>query len=276
MLLRNNDWEGDNSKIGLYLNKDNSMRIIVSFLVLFIWANVDVFAQQVAEPEKIDSADVEEAVFEIIEKLASFSGGMTEMLKFISANLIYPEIAQENGIEGTVILEFIVEKDGSLSNIKCIKDIGGGCCDAAVNVAKLMPNWIPGTQRGQPVRTKMKIPVKFKLPKVAEEEPAFQIVEQMPEYPGGTSAMMKFISTNIVYPDIAIKNGIEGTVIIEYIVEKDGSISNIRIIKDIGGGCGDAAINVIKLMPKWKPGSQADKIVRVKMLAPIKFRLSKK
>jgi protein TonB len=108
------------------------------------------------------------------------------------------------------------------------------------------------------------------------EEPVFVIVEKMPEFPGGKLEMMKFISTNIIYPEIAVKNGIEGTVVIEFIIEKDGSISNIKIIKDTGGGCGEAGVDVIKLMPNWIPGTQRDQPVRVKMLVPIKFRLSKK
>jgi protein TonB len=87
--------------------------------------------------------------------------------------------------------------------------------------------------------------------------------------------MMKFIQKNLVYPEIAQENTIEGTVVVEFIVEKDGSIGNIKVIKDIGGGCGDAAVNVMKKMPKWNPGKQRDNPVRVKMKAPIKFRLSK-
>jgi protein TonB len=114
------------------------------------------------EPE--DKPD-DNAVFEIVEKQAEFPGGPTEMMKFIQKNLVYPEIAQENTIEGTVVVEFIVEKDGSIGNIKVIKDIGGGCGDAAVNVMKKMPKWNPGKQRDNPVRVKMKAPIKFRLSK---------------------------------------------------------------------------------------------------------------
>jgi TonB family protein len=141
------------------------MRIIVSFLVLFIWANVDVFAQQNSEPEKVDSSVVEEPVYEIVEKQPEFPGGMMEMFKFISTNLVYPEVAIKNSLEGNIIIEFIVEKDGSITNIKIIKDIGGGCGEAGVDVFKLMPIWTPGTQRDQPVRVKMKAPIKFRLSK---------------------------------------------------------------------------------------------------------------
>lgn len=141
------------------------MRIILIIIVLFLSVNTKVYAQQVSEPKVKDSTVVEEPVFVIVEKMPEFPGGKLEMMKFISTNIIYPEIAVKNGIEGTVVIEFIVEKDGSISNIKIIKDTGGGCGEAGVDVIKLMPNWIPGTQRDQPVRVKMLVPIKFRLSK---------------------------------------------------------------------------------------------------------------
>jgi periplasmic protein TonB len=101
----------------------------------------------------------------------------------------------------------------------------------------------------------------------------FHIVEAMPEFPGGQEAMLKFIAERIVYPEEAIEGDIEGTVVIEFIVERDGSLTHLKIIKDIGGGCGEAALDVIRQMPNWKPGTQRDVPVRVVMLAPLRFKL---
>jgi periplasmic protein TonB len=114
------------------------------------------------------------------------------------------------------------------------------------------------------------------LPKenVLPEELVFEIVEQTPIFPGGTAAMLAFIAKNLVYPSEAKANDIQGTVIVEFIVEKDGSLSNIKIIKDIGGGCGEAVSDVIATMPLWEPGMQRDEPVRVKMKAPVKFRMA--
>jgi protein TonB len=108
----------------------------------------------------------------------------------------------------------------------------------------------------------------------ADDNQVFEIVEQMAEFPGGAAAMMQFISKNLKYPEIALENTIEGTVVVEFIVEKDGSITNINVIKDIGGGCGAEAARVIKMMPKWNPAKQRDMPVRLKMKAPVKFKVA--
>lgn len=104
------------------------------------------------------------------------------------------------------------------------------------------------------------------------DEPVFEMVEVIPEYPGGEEARQKFIAQNIVYPPLAIENNKQGTVIIKFIVEKDGSVSNPEAIKNFDEDCAKEAIRVVKLM-KWKPGEQRGKKVRVKMFLPIKFKL---
>ena len=107
----------------------------------------------------------------------------------------------------------------------------------------------------------------------AAEEEIFTIVEQNPEFPGGTVEMMKFINSNIKYPPIAKENNIEGRAVIGFVVEKDGSISNIQIKRDIGGGCGAEAVRVVKMMPKWNAGKQRGKPVRVSFNLPVRFKL---
>jgi protein TonB len=106
-----------------------------------------------------------------------------------------------------------------------------------------------------------------------KQDDVYEIVEQSPVFPGGPAAMMSFIANNLVYPAEARSNGIIGAVVVEFIVEKDGSLSNIKVIKDIGGGCGDAVVEVIAAMPLWQPGMQRDTPVRVKMKAPVRFRM---
>jgi TonB family protein len=108
------------------------------------------------------------------------------------------------------------------------------------------------------------------------EDPVFQVVEVMPEYPGGIDAMIKYLSTNIKYPEEAKTKGITGTVFVNYIVEKDGQISNVKIMRGIGGGCDEEAWRVVKDMPKWSPGKQRGENVRVMFNLPIKFSLDDK
>lgn len=107
-----------------------------------------------------------------------------------------------------------------------------------------------------------------------EENVVFKVVETMPSFPGGDAALMKFISDNVRYPAIAQENGIQGRAICQFTVEKDGSISDIQIVRSAGDETLDKeAKRVIKSMPKWSPGKQRGKAVRVSYTIPINFRL---
>ena len=97
--------------------------------------------------------------------------------------------------------------------------------------------------------------------------------EVMPEFPGGMEAMMKYLSENIKYPELAKEKNTQGRVLVTFIVEKNGSISNVKVVKGIGNGCDEEAVRVISAMPKWKPGKQNGKTVRVSFAIPISFKL---
>ena len=102
----------------------------------------------------------------------------------------------------------------------------------------------------------------------------FAVVENPPSYPGGDEARIEFLVNNIIYPGSARKNNIHGTVYISFVVGIDGSISDIRVLRGIGGGCDEEAVRVVGLMPNWIPGTQKGKPVRVQFNMPIKFKLS--
>ena len=106
-----------------------------------------------------------------------------------------------------------------------------------------------------------------------EEEEVFVVVQDDPEFPGGLDSLKAFIERNLVYPQLAKDQKIEGKVYVTFIVEKDGSISNVKVLRDIGGGCGAEATRVVMKMPKWKPGRQRGKAVRVQYNLPIEFKL---
>lgn len=111
-------------------------------------------------------------------------------------------------------------------------------------------------------------------PKKEDENKIFRVVEQNPEFPGGLSAMMAFLRDNIKYPAAARENGLQGKVFIQFVVEKDGSITAVKVIKDnVGGGAGIEAQRVVKMMPNWKPGKQNGKSVRVQYTLPVNFQL---
>ena len=107
-----------------------------------------------------------------------------------------------------------------------------------------------------------------------EEEVVFVVVEKMPEFPGGQQALFKYLSENVKYPVIAQENGIQGRVICQFVVNRDGSIVDVEVVRSGGDPSLDKeAIRVIKSMPKWKPGKQRGKAVRVKYTVPVNFKL---
>lgn len=103
----------------------------------------------------------------------------------------------------------------------------------------------------------------------------YQIVEQMPSFPGGDKARSEYISNNLKYPQTAIEKGVQGRVFVGFIVEPDGSISNVKVLRSLGSGCDEEAMRVIKSMPKWEPGKQGGQAVRVNYQIPVNFSLPK-
>ena len=116
-------------------------------------------------------------------------------------------------------------------------------------------------------------PVKIEEEEEEEDVQIFTVVENDPEFPGGMEALYKYLRDNIKYPQLARDNNITGKVYVTFVVERDGSIANPRVLKDIGGGCGAEAIRVVKSMPKWTPGKQRGKAVRVQFNLPVSFNL---
>ena len=120
---------------------------------------------------------------------------------------------------------------------------------------------------------KRPVPLAIASSTKTEEDSVFNIVEKMPEFPGGTEAMMKFVAQNVKYPEEAKEKGISGRVFVSFVVEKDGSVSNVEVLRSIGGGCDEEAVRVVKSMPKWTPGMQKGKPVRVNYNMPFFFKL---
>ncbi len=114
-------------------------------------------------------------------------------------------------------------------------------------------------------------PPKPKQEEVTEE--IFVVVENQPEFPGGNTAMMKFLSDNIKYPVIAQENGIQGRVICNFVVERDGSNTDVQVVRGVDPSLDKEAVRVIQQMPRWKPGKQRGQAVRVRFTLPVVFRL---
>ena len=125
--------------------------------------------------------------------------------------------------------------------------------------------------------TQQAVEVKYTPVEVEEEEvdeeQIFQIVEEQAQYPGGMAECMKFLSKNIKYPTISQENGVQGRVIVQFVVNRDGSIVDAKVMRGVDPYLDKEALRVVGLMPKWKPGKQRGKAVRVKYTVPVMFRL---
>jgi TonB family protein len=230
----------------------------------------------------------------VVQQNPDFKGGYTAMQTFLKENINYPDVASKEGIQGTVFVQFVISKYGKISNVKILRGIGGGCDEEAVRVVKIMPDWIPGINDGKEVPVMFQIPVKFQLVK---PNPTVQLnpdneeikpmvdkngnktnmeMEQKPEFPGGYNGVMKFISDHTKYPPLAQNSGIQGTVYVQFLIDKTGQTSQAKVLRGIGGGCDEEAVRVVKEMPKWIPGKQNGQPVNSVYQIPVKFQLATK
>ena len=221
------------------------------------------------------SREVNEQVFTVVEKMPSFPGGDAELLKYIATNIKYPKESLDNGEQGRVICSFIVGRDGSVNNPEVLRGVTPLLNEEAVRVINTMPRWNPGMQRGKAVAVKYTVPITFRLKSPVEEakEETLTVVDVMPQYPGGDRELLKFIAQSIKYPTDAQEAGVQGRVICSFVVDKKGNIVEPKIIRGIDPSLDAEALRVIGMMPRWTPGRQDGKAVRVLYTVPITFRL---
>ena len=222
-----------------------------------------------------------------------FMGGPDAMNAFIGRTLQYPEEAFRLGVQGLVVYTFVVETDGSITNIRPVRLAQHPSLDAeAVRIIQAMPAWLPAEHRGQIVRAEATVPLYFSInpnaPRnlpiqqqfnyartdlsIMENYAVFTLVDRMPQFStAGNITLDAFIARNICYPREPLADGIEGTVLASFIVAPDGSISNIEIVNGIEG-LNEEAIRVLGSMPNWQIGGSRNGVpVHVRMLQAVHF-----
>jgi len=313
-------------------------------------------------------------VFQVVEQMPRFPGceeladessrkncAKKKMLEFIYKNIRYPKSAQKAGVEGTVVIRFIIDREGAIRNATITRDIGGGCGEEALKTVQLMPNWIPGKQKGKRVNVYFNLPVKFKLDsdskkvnslkaldaesdkkplivvdgaihdgykhlkpndietiKVLKDQAAIDAYgekarngalvittnnkgvvknqekssKEVARFPGceeitdleertacSNKKLLQFIYSNIKYPKAAAKEGIQGTVVVKILIDKEGNITEREIVREIGGGCDEEVLRVVDLMEemeeRWIPAAdEHGKKLSSYFNLPVKFKLS--
>ncbi len=228
--------------------------------------NIFILLILIAYHESLLAQTEQKQILMVAEQMPQFPGGNDSMWSFFSKNIQYPPQAKENGIQGKVVVQFVVNEDGSLSDVKVLRDIGEGCADEVLRVLKMMPKWSPGIQFEKPVAVRFNLPVAFKIP--VEE---IDTSSTMPQFPGGEKELFKFLNENINYPKQAIKNNIEGKVFLQFVIQEDGSITDIIVKKSLSDECDAEAIRVAKLLPEFIPAKQKGMLVPVYYVLPISF-----
>jgi TonB family protein len=176
-------------------------------------------------------------IFSVVEESAQPKTGMPDFYKFIGEHIKYPAKARRMGIEGRVFVELIIQRDGSLTDLKVLKGIGGGCDEEALRVLALAPKWIPGKQHGLAVKQKMVMPIIFRLSGDYGRSTASSPYE---------TDFYKCISNTIRYPVEARRMGVEGWVYVQIeITPSAGEIKTIKVIQDIGADCGKEVVRVL-------------------------------
>ncbi|PXV68881.1 protein TonB [Dysgonomonas alginatilytica] len=270
--LNSSEWrdivfEGKNKKYGAYeLRSSSSKRHVVAFIVVLVFVGVvaalPAFLEAVKAGQKLAGVDeafelsnianVEEQVPEeniIRQETAPPPPPLKATIQFTP-----PVITEDSKVNEDKEMKSIEELNETKVQIS-IATVEGTNDKNAVDIAELKEH---------------KVIVEEK-----EVEKPFVSVEQMPQFPGGDIELMKFINGGIKYPTIAAENGIEGRVVIRFVVGKDGNVSDVQVVRSLDPSCDKEAVRVVKTMPKWVPGKQNGRNVPVYYTLPVLFKLQK-
>lgn len=254
------------------------MKILNLFLLLLLFS-FKIAAQAPPPPPPPPQVDHSKskpdslAVFTFAEEQPVFPGGSAAFMKYLQTNIQYPQLEKEANKQGSVYISFIVEKDGSISNIKAVKEVPGapGLTKEAIRVISMMPKWIPGKMNGRAVRVEITQPIKFVLdngpvvPKpipdcgtalsntdlVMETNPG-----RIPVYPGGDSAMQIYAKKTILIHKKQFADMSDKTIRISFVVNREGKVEDV-FIKEQNGATREIALIAAQLicsMPQWTPG----------------------
>ena len=205
-----------------------------------------------------------------------------KLFEFVFENVKYPEDAKKAGTEGLVVVQFEVDKDGSVINPSIARSLAPSIDAEAMRIVQLMPKWIPGKKDGKAVKTEFKLPIKFALDgsdKKATTDllPIFANCAEAGKADEQTACtkkhLIQFIIDNMRYPEEAKKAGIEGQVLAHFKVDNTGKVSSITIKKSLSKECDQEVIRIINLMPRWTPPMKDGKPVATELTLPVNFAL---
>ena len=274
--LISNEWsdmmfENRNKEYGAYvLRRQTGRRNVISMIaVLLLFAAVMIF---MIAKNAYEAYQKEHAVMDQVTELSALTQQKKKEAKVERKEIPVRQEQQQVVEKVKSSVKFtapVIKKDDEVKpedELKSQDEI----MNSKVAVGAL--NVVGNDENGEVLKAKEVIATEPVKPK-EEENKVFDVVEQMPSYPGGMGALMQYLSSNIKYPVIAEENGIQGRVICTFVVERDGSITDVRIAKSVDPSLDKEAMRVVSKMPRWIPGKQNGSAVRVKYTLPVTFRL---
>ncbi|WP_460694696.1 energy transducer TonB [Mucilaginibacter puniceus] len=217
----------------------------------------------------------------------SFPGGKSALDAYMGRNVRYPIRDREHNIQGKVNLQFAIETDGSVTDVIAISGPSQSLKDAAIVAMKNSPKWIPGYKNGKLIKMPYSYEVNFtlsydnsngaKIFKVVDnsvDNQVFTVLETQPTFPGGIKNFLQYIANNVKYPAEDRKNNLQGKVIVQFVIETNGSLTDIKAIRSPSNTMSEEAVRVVSSSPKWIPGMQGGSFVRSQFTVPINFTLN--
>ncbi len=203
-------------------------------------------------------------VLNIAEQMPEYPGGVDSLIIEISSRVVYPKECLDSNIEGKVYLRFVVNEDGSVSDIIAVKGPHKLLKDAAITAAQSTGKFKPGMHKGKVVKVYSYVPVIFKMEVDA-------VAEVSSQFPGGNGKLFSWIENHMLYPQKEWQDGIQGKVIVRFIVNEDGSTSGGEVIRSVSPGLDAEALRLVSKLPKFKPATQGGVPVKVYFTLPVGF-----
>ena len=243
--------------------------------------------------------DEETVLYAIVKVKPTFNGinAETGFRVYVGENINYPAAAHENGISGRVYVEFAIDTDGSVVDVKLLRGVDPLLDAEALRVISSSPKWTPGKDKdGKTVKVKYQFPVNFRLSgetpsssssnaksqagaeKQESEEILFTLADIKPTFNGSTdsnnteSEFREYVVKSINYPAAASENGISGRVYVEFSIDTDGSVTDVKLLRGIDPLLDAEALRVVSSSPKWTPGKHRGNLVKVKYQFPVNFK----
>lgn len=246
----------------------------IIFVICILFTSL-IFSQELLmDTELVSSPDVINPKFN--------GGELDKFYEFINKEFDFSKVTKA----GKMITAFTIDETGEIKNIKVVQFVDVESATEIIRVLKKAPKWEPAQKGGKPFSVEIKFPLEFTLSKkgssnnngtsseINDDKDFFNVasVEVKPEFPGGVSEFYRFIAKRFRAPD---EPGLKGKILVDFIIEKDGSVTDIKVIKDVGYGSKEEAIRVLKECPKWKPATQKGIPVRCSFQLPINIETPK-